>query len=81
MWTVKAVPEPAAFSTHQGSFCGLAGRITVIENTDLDLTIQTNVSYLCCQSPVCSLRRRSGVTDSSVWTQLQLGESVTLSNC
>lgn len=33
----RAVPKPAGFSRHQGTFCGLAGRITIIEDTDVQL--------------------------------------------
>lgn len=38
----RASPEPAAFSTHQDSVCGLACGVSVIENTCLDVTKQTD---------------------------------------
>lgn len=46
----KAVPDPAAFSTHQGTFCGLAGGIAIIENEDLFVTILRNLSCIMYQS-------------------------------
>lgn len=33
----RVVPGPARFSRHQGIFCGLASRIVIIEDTDVQL--------------------------------------------
>lgn len=33
----RALPGPAGFSRHQGTFCGLAYRIMIIEDTDVQL--------------------------------------------
>lgn len=69
----KAVPKPAAFSTHLGRFCGLAGRIAVIENIDLDVTIQTN--FLCISTvslPLAVQFTASGITVESQITVSEL---------
>lgn len=62
----RAVPEPAAFSTHSCLVLWFAARITVMENTDLDLTIQTNVSYAV--SPLAVSRWLSSVQQWSLDT-------------